>query len=78
MKKIPKGQSLELVGKLEAAGLDRELAHLIISAQNNELSKAIMKVVLDYQAGNKNGKTVAVPDLSANFEKINEFKSIIL
>lgn len=77
MKKIPKGQSLELVGKLEAAGLVRELAQLIIGAPNNELSKAIMKTVLDYQAGNKNSKATSDLDLSANFEKIAEFKIIV-
>lgn len=77
MKKIPKGQSLELVGKLEAAGLDRELAQLVISAPDNKLSKAIMKTIFDYQAEKKNSKTSPALDLSANFEKIAEFKIIV-
>ncbi len=77
MKKIPKGQALELVDKLEAAGLNRELAQMIIGAPNNELSKAIMKTIFDYQAGNKNGKAAPSPDLSSNFQKISEFKVIV-
>jgi len=73
MKKISKGQGLELIVKLEAAGLNRDLAHLIITAPNNEVSKMIIATVGAYL---EKQPPVEV-DWSNHFEKINEFKILI-
>lgn len=77
MKNIPKGQALETIAKLEAAGLNRDLAHLIITVPNNELAKAMVKVALDYQAAKNEKKVPAEVDWSDHFEKIDSFKIVI-
>jgi len=53
MKNIPKGQALELKSKLEAAGLNREIAQSIITEPNNELAKVMVNAALVYLSGKK-------------------------
>ncbi|MFZ4632531.1 MAG: hypothetical protein ACOYL8_05055 [Patescibacteria group bacterium] len=79
MKKISKGQGLELIVKLEAAGLNRDIAHEVITAPNNELSKKIIEVLLA-NLNEKKGEKMpwgGSHDLISSFQKIAEFKIVV-
>ena len=79
MKKISKGQGLELIVKLEAAGLNRDIAHEVITAPNNELSKKIIEVLLAHLNEKKGEKMPwgGSHDLISSFQKIAEFKVVV-
>lgn len=74
-KTIPKGQALELVEKLESAGLDRELAQLIITATDNSVAKKMITAI--HQKLSAPIQRINRIDLTARFEKITQFKFII-
>lgn len=75
MKKVPKGQCLEVMAKLEAAGLDRELAQLIITATDNLLAKKMVGATRLEPL--EPAKEINRVDLTARFDKISQFKFII-
>jgi len=75
MKKLPKGQSLELIVKLEAAGLDRALAQSIITATDNSLAKKMINAIQSKPSVST--EKINRVDLTSRFDKISQFKFII-
>jgi hypothetical protein len=75
MKKLPKGQCLEVMAKLEAAGLNRSLAQKIVTAVDNSLAKKMVGAIQTESSGPT--KEINSIDLTSRFEKIAQFKFII-